>query len=402
MSVNVLALWSRNIGNSKNNALCFAKRKLSPLKLGYISSASITSKANRDPNYKRKPPFPYKEKKYTMFRSWFDRTTDRFDENSKIIVVDGPIAVGKGEFAKQLAEDLDMLYMPGANMDMWYINSYGFDERTLNPQLAASMQKTDEASFCRDPFQLNTAYFQISMFQLRMSIYMDALAHLMNTGQGVVLVRSMYSDMVFAEAMQKENYIRRQVLKGYYTLRNEIFPEFLQPHLQIYLDIPVPVVQEKIKARGRDWEINGKALTTSYLQALEDNYKKKFLPDIEKHAELLIYDWTEPGDMEMVVEDVEAIDFERYTVYDKKMCDWRFPKEQALSDFRMKFTDDRQYIFAMFNYPLFDCPELYAPAEEAEEHDALLDSAPGNKYAKGYNLDCGDTGFLFKTKTEKL
>lgn len=63
--------------------------------------------------------------------------------------------------------------------------------------------------------------------------------------------------------------------------RNEIFPELLRPHLQIYLDVPVSTVQERIKARGFDWEVKGKALTPAYLEAMEDAYKRKYLPEIE-------------------------------------------------------------------------------------------------------------------------
>lgn len=38
---------------------------------------------------------------------------------------------------------------------------------------------------------------------------MDALAHLLSTGQGVVLDRCVYSDFVFAEAMASQGYISK-------------------------------------------------------------------------------------------------------------------------------------------------------------------------------------------------
>ena len=41
------------------------------------------------------------------------------------------------------------------------------------------------------------------------------------------------------------------------------------------------------------------------------------------HAEVLVYDWTQPGNSEIVVEDIERIDFDKYGVYDNKMKDWR-------------------------------------------------------------------------------
>lgn len=61
---------------------------------------------------KRPPPFPYQQKKFTKFHCLFDNTLKRLNENSKLVVVEGNIASGKSAFAKELAQELDMLYMP--------------------------------------------------------------------------------------------------------------------------------------------------------------------------------------------------------------------------------------------------------------------------------------------------
>lgn len=48
-------------------------------------AANISSKAYRDLNgIKRPPPYDYKNKPYNYFRSLIDRTTHRFDDNSKV------------------------------------------------------------------------------------------------------------------------------------------------------------------------------------------------------------------------------------------------------------------------------------------------------------------------------
>ena len=39
----------------------------------------------------------------------FDRTLPRFDENSKLIVVEGAPGVGKTELAKELADQFEMV-----------------------------------------------------------------------------------------------------------------------------------------------------------------------------------------------------------------------------------------------------------------------------------------------------
>lgn len=121
----------------------------------------------------------------------------------QIIVVEGPPAAGKSKFAKELADELEMRYMPEANMDMYYINSYGYDLRKMDPELPASLKSYDEKDFCRHPKHDNAAAFQFNMYVLRFWQYVEALEHLLNTGQGVVLDRCCYSDMVFIEAMAK-------------------------------------------------------------------------------------------------------------------------------------------------------------------------------------------------------
>lgn len=57
-------------------------------------------KALRDENYEKPVPFPYKQRQYGMLEAFFDGTKWRMDENSKIIVVDGPIASGKAKIAQ--------------------------------------------------------------------------------------------------------------------------------------------------------------------------------------------------------------------------------------------------------------------------------------------------------------
>lgn len=50
-----------------------------------MQTANISSKAWRDlNNIKRPPPYDYKNKDYTLTKSWFDKTSHRIDENSKV------------------------------------------------------------------------------------------------------------------------------------------------------------------------------------------------------------------------------------------------------------------------------------------------------------------------------
>lgn len=44
-----------------------------------------------------------------------------------------------------------------------------------------------------------------------------------------------------------------------------------------------------------------------FLTSMEDIYKQEFLHDIASHAEILVYDWSNGGEVELVVEDIERI-----------------------------------------------------------------------------------------------
>lgn len=107
----------------------------------------------------------------------------------------------------------------------------------------------------------------------------------------------------------------------------------MKPHLVIYLDTPVSVVEDNLKRRGRGEE---KVFNKEFLEMLEHNYKQGHLKSISEHAELLIYDWTTPGDVEIVVEDIERIDFDRFDKHDNKMADWRLKEDWDWSEKRWK------------------------------------------------------------------
>lgn len=366
-----------------------------------IQAASISGSALRDKSKVRPAPFPYKTKSYNMWRAWLqDTTTHRFDENTKIIVVEGPIAAGKTAFAKSLAEDLDMLHMPEVTMDNLYINSYGYDLRKLDPKLPPGTRSFDEKNFCLDPNHENVAKFQILKYKLRYSQYVDALAHLLNTGQGVVLERCVYSDFVFLETMFKSGYVSKGARNVYYDIQSNTLGELMKPHLVIYLDVPVSTVQQRITARNIPHEVNSKVFTEQYLSEMEYFYKQRYLKEIGTHAELLIYDWSSYGDVEVVVEDIERIDFDNFDKYDPKMKDWRLESEWDWNTARIQYTSDKANLMNLFLVPRFDVPELVVDGHDAHAFKQLWLNAPGMKYDKEFNTDMGDTNLLFKTKKQ--
>uniref|UniRef100_A0A6M2DIG7 NADH dehydrogenase [ubiquinone] 1 alpha subcomplex subunit 10, mitochondrial n=1 Tax=Xenopsylla cheopis TaxID=163159 RepID=A0A6M2DIG7_XENCH len=371
---------------------------LNPKCVGIISTCNISGKEMRVAYpIERLPPYDYKKKGYSFFRALFDHTTKRFNDNSKLITVEGPAAVGKTAFAKALAEDLDMKYFPAVTMDHYYINDYGFDQRLLDPKLPESCRSMDVSTFHKDPHHRRVAGMQIILYMKKYEQYLEGLAHLLNTGQGVVLERTCFSDFVFLETMHKHGYVSQNARNAYFDIRGNTITELMHPHLVIYLDCPVSGVLEKIKARNDTDEANSKVYTTQYLKDFENAYKQSFLKDISVHSELLVYDWSKCGEVEVVVEDIERIDFDKYVQDDKKWKDWNDKmKEWDWNNARMLYTD-KMYLMPYFNVPVLDCPELIIPAEDVVVMEKVFLDAPGERFEKGFNKDMGDTGLLTKT-----
>jgi len=358
----------------------------------------ITSKAMRHRNPSVKPePFPYKEVKYNFWRALLDNTCARFDENSKLIVVDGPPAAGKGALAKLLAEELDMLYIPCPTMDYILINSYGYDCRQLDDQLPEACKSYDEKDFLKNPHSIKASRFNLFKYELRYGKHIEALAHILNTGQGVIMDRSPYSDHIYTNAMAEHGLCSKTFLNFYHQVRDNSMYHLWKPHLVIYLDVPVDEVRRRIEQRNRPYEKDSIVSSPEYLKTLEKFYKNTFLKEINNHSEVLVYDWSEVGDSEVVVEDIERVDFDQYDIYDLKLKDWRRLDKWDWNLQRSKFQPSKSDRLKCFlNVPNSRCPEIVIDGEDYKVFERVWENAPGNKYQKGYNKDMGDGDVLFK------
>nr|XP_022902898.1 NADH dehydrogenase [ubiquinone] 1 alpha subcomplex subunit 10, mitochondrial [Onthophagus taurus] len=343
-------------------------------------------------------PYDYNNKSYPTYKFFLDRTTSRFTENTKVIVVEGPLAAGKSKFAKELADELEMKYYPEANLDMWYINDYGFDTRTLDDQLPESCKSFDVNNFMLNPKHRLSAQFQVKQYAVKFSQYIDALAHLLSTGQGVILDRCVYSDFVFVEAMYSQGYISKGARSFYYDLRKSSIGELLRPHLIIYLDVPVGKVLENVKNRNIPYECNSPVLNAQYLTTMEQFYKQKYLKEMSVRSELLVYDWTNEGETEVIVEDIERMKFENYDDQNPKFEDWMEGSDEAWALLRQKYSDTKGSLMYYLNVPRYDVPELITDADDSKEYRDIMNNAPGNEYVKGYNASLGDGSLWFKTK----
>lgn len=72
-------------------------------------------------------------------------------------------------------------------------------------------------------------------------------------------------------------------------------------------------------------EVNSPIRWNDYLKAIENVYKEKYLPTTREESEVLIYDWSDYTQAEIVVEDIERIDFEKNMndVHSPKFSQWK-------------------------------------------------------------------------------
>lgn len=163
--------------------------------------AGITSaygKARKRP-YKT---FDYRKKKFRHYHEPFDRAANRYDDNTRVIIIDGPIASGKHEFAKNLAKELDFLYVPlpdiknlywedGRMYDREDMNHYRADQHydDLDDLIPERLRRYTLERFLRDDKAKVSAggvfngELQFDFFSSRLFTYNDAMLHLFSTGK---------------------------------------------------------------------------------------------------------------------------------------------------------------------------------------------------------------------------
>ena len=169
----------------------------------------------------RLPPWDYKRFGFEWIHSVIDGTTKRFNDNSKMVVIEGPPGLGKTEVAKAIAEEFDMLFVPGFTMENFYINSYGYDLRELDYQIKHERVKSyDEKKFAQDPLGqdggLDRMLYQLHI--MRYFQYVDSLCHIFNTGQGIVTERSPFSDWVYFDAAFNQGWIDKTTKTHYWKV----------------------------------------------------------------------------------------------------------------------------------------------------------------------------------------
>ncbi|XP_033223334.1 NADH dehydrogenase [ubiquinone] 1 alpha subcomplex subunit 10, mitochondrial [Belonocnema kinseyi] len=375
--------WAFRAGASKLRTRIGLCKIASTNNVPKVQVSWISTRQTRKTRPPRPEPFPYKEKSFNIWEQIFDDTVFRFDDNTKVILVEGPPAVGKGELAKKLAHDLDMLYVPQTVLEDEWVHKYNFDLRTLDDKLPESCRSVDLSTFLNNPSLRNGGVMQLFFYRLRFHKYMKILAHVLSTGQGVVTERSPWSDDCFAKAMHANGYLSPNAFKLYNTMVEQSLHELMRPHLVVYLDASVKDVQEKIKKRNIPGE--SKIFNEKFLTDLENNYKYDFLKKMDEHANILIYDYSRGGDFEVIVEDIETLKFDEQPQDSKKMMDWDLVANVMWTERRRKYSDQQEQMLLYLMLQQLIADELIVTAEESYiRHEVLKKYAPRDAWDPNY------------------
>jgi NADH dehydrogenase (ubiquinone) 1 alpha subcomplex subunit 10 len=341
-------------------------------------------------------PFQYEKKRYKWYHALMEKTASRFNDNTKVIVIEGNMGVGKTEFAKRLAREFDLKFFPPTReIQCFTNNSYKLDVRSLDPLFPPNARSYDLKRFYSDPHPEKglVARLQMLFYEEKFYDYLRALKHLLSTGQGVVLTRSVYSDSVFVDALRSVGWASSNFVKYYNLIRSNSICDLYHPHLHIYLDAPIDVIKKRINARNNPAEVGSRNLSDEYLRAIENAYQQRFLPKMRESGEVVEIDWTEvadQNDMDAIAEELQLLKLEGENNDDHKFSDWARQDEDDWTMFRMSIENMPLRCFEYFNRGApWDCPELMLDADDREAMRLVVENHPAMKYDAGWAPEFG-------------
>lgn len=265
------------------------------------------------------------------------RTKKKFNENSKLIQIEGNIACGKEDLGRRLADKLDMKYMEEIDLESYYMNEHGYDYRALNPLLPERLRLCDWEMFHENPARHSVIHMQFYLFKLRLVQYIKAMQHIFNTGQGVILNRSVFTERVFVEAMHNMGWLPMGYLRGdnvrFYDwkirhnyIRNLSLYPVPKPHLTLYMETSVDKCMENIKNSSNPLMANSNALVPEFLENIEDAYENIILPKQEHNGHIYRVNAEErltDGQIMDIIDDISELDFE-HDHHDTRFELWNF------------------------------------------------------------------------------
>jgi len=194
--------------------------------------------------------------------------------NKVKLVIDGVVGVGKSTLMDILEKERGYLAFPEPVAD--------------NPILDKFYHDRKRYSFPLQIYFLNKRFKYIKEACTRGNVVMD---------------RSIYTDIIFAKMLMEAEEMTKEEYDIYYELLHNMLEHCTPPTLLIYLDITTENAIERIKKRGRDFEMD---VETDYWERLNSHYNR-FFSD---------YTYTD-----FIKIDINGIDFENNPEHKKYVLD---------------------------------------------------------------------------------
>jgi len=200
-------------------------------------------------------------------------------KTAKLIILEGNISAGKTSLARDLARLLNLHVF--------------FEPMITNPYLDR---------FYAEPGKY-ALVMQLWLLKQRFRTYLSAIKHVLETGRGGILDRSVFSDWVFAEKNKLDGNISEEGYREYLNERKQMLAHLPTPQITVFLDVPPQECYRRVhELRRRDCETG---ISLSYLAGLDECYKK-FLVMMEKGGSSVIsIPWTTFGDANQVAQIIE-------------------------------------------------------------------------------------------------
>ena len=139
---------------------------------------------------------------------------------------------------------------------------------------------------------------QLWLLRQRFRAYLAALKHIAETGQGVILDRSIYSDWVFAEKNRRDGNISEEGFAYYASLRSQMLSSLPLPSLALYLNVSPSLCHSRVhNLRKRECE---STIPLAYLEGLSAAYERCNEELSTVGVPLVSLDWSSFGDVATV------------------------------------------------------------------------------------------------------
>ena len=115
-----------------------------------------------------------------------------------------------------------------------------------------------------------------------------------------------------------------------------------------------------------------------------------FFFNFRQYSRVLVYDWSEGGDTEIVVEDIEKAELDNIELYDDQQRDWRFTNEEGATRVRKQFTHPdwiQRKLHSTIVLEACYTDTLMADEVVAEEMNYVMRWVKNLSFQEGWNRD---------------